>query len=329
MGNGLLATMLAAVCANAAPAQQQAWAEKMFKDGLVHDFSNQPHGAQLAHSFTITNIYAVQMEIIGCDPGCKCVTAIPAKRILKPREATTIDVTMDARHFTGPKKVTIRVTVGPDFISTAELVVTANSRADIVFNPGHVAFDPVARGATPTRTVDVEYAGKFPWEVSEATTSKDAPFTAEAKSLYRKPDGVGYRVTVTLKANAAPGAFKEFVYLKTNDPNAALLPVLVEGTVQSPLEVSPERFALGTVKVGEALTRRVSVRGSKPFRVVGIEGPAGISLQAEPNAAAQKVQTVALVYQPAQAGPFNHEVKIKTDLQDTPAIVTLEGVAAP
>jgi hypothetical protein len=301
----------------------------MFKDGIVHDFKDQPHGSQLLHHFTITNIYAVQMEITDITVGCQCVTATPTKRILKPREEASIDVEMDARKFTGPKTVTIRVTVGPNFVSTAELKVTANSRPDIVLNPGHVAFEPpVARGQTPSRTVDVEYAGKLPWQVSEVTTSKEAPFDATVKELYRRTEQVGYQVKVTLKPDAAPGTFKEFVYLKTNDPNAPLVPVLVEGTVQSPLEVAPKVLSLGTVKVGEALTRRVSVIGSKPFRVLGIEGPAGITLRPEPNAAPQKTQTVTLVFQPPQPGPFKHEVKIKTDLQDAPVVVTLEGTAA-
>src|SRR5260370_25403369 len=194
---------------------------------------------------------------------------------------------MDARNFTGYKKVDIRVTVGPDFVSAADLHVMATSRADITFNPGHVAFNTVVRGQTPSATVDVEYAGKLPWQVSEVTTSKEAPFAATFKEVYRRTEQVGYQVKVTLKPDAGPGTFKEFVYLKTNDPNAPLVPVLVEGTVQSPLEVAPKVLSLGTVKVGEPLTRRVSVIGSKPFRVVGIEGPTGIALRAEPKAAPQ------------------------------------------
>src|SRR5436305_13958242 len=85
----------------AAPASAQGWAEKMFKDGLTHDFGSVPRGAQLFHRFTITNIYAVRMEITNISSGCGCVTATAAKRVLEPRESTTIDVSMDARRFTG------------------------------------------------------------------------------------------------------------------------------------------------------------------------------------------------------------------------------------
>ena len=328
MRTGLLALTLMATCASAAPAQ--GWAEKMFKDGiLVHDFGTVPHGAQLYHRFTVTNIYAVRMEITQIVPSCGCVTATPVKRVLEPRETTTIEIQMDARKFTGVKKVNIRVTVGPDFVSIAELLITANSRADIVFNPGQVTFGTVALGQTPSATVDVEYAGKMAWEVSEATTPKEAPFAAEVKEIYRRPGQVGYQVKVTLKPDAAPGPFKEFVYLKTNDPNAALVPVLVDGSVQSPLTVAPAVLSLGAVKTGEALTRRVVVRGNKPFLVLGIDGAPGVTLGSEPSATANAVQTVTLQVNPEKAGAFKHEVKIKTDLQETPVVVVVEGNAAP
>ena len=328
MRTGLLALTLWTTCASAAPAQ--GWAEKMFKDGnLVHDFGTVPHGAQLFHRFTVTNIYAVRMEITQIVPGCGCVTATVAKRVLEPRESTTLDIQMDARKFTGPKKVDIRVTVGPDFVSTAELHVTANSRGDIVFNPGQVTFGTVALGQTPSATVDVEYAGKMAWTVSEATTPKEAPFTAEVKEIYRRPNQVGYQVKVTLKSDAVPGPFKEFVYLKTNDPTAPLVPVLVDGSVQSPLTVAPAALSLGAVKMGEALTRRVVVRGNKPFRVLGIDGPPEVTLGSEPSATANTVQTVTFQVNPDKAGAFKHEVKVKTDLQEAPVIVVIEGTSAP
>ena len=74
----------------------QNWAEKMFPDGVAHDFGVVPHGAQLFHRFNITNIYAVRMEITSITPGCGCITATAGKRVLEPNEKTTLDVGMDA-----------------------------------------------------------------------------------------------------------------------------------------------------------------------------------------------------------------------------------------
>src|SRR5262249_12532103 len=166
MRTAILALALVAVVAAAEPAQE-AWATKMFKEGTAHDFGNVPRGTQLFHRFTVTNIYAVRMEITSVHVGCDCVRATAAKRVLEPRETTTIDVNMDAKRFTGSKTVTIRVTVGPEYTSTAELKVTANSRTDIVFNPSQVSFGSVTAGQTPDQTIEIEYAGKLEFKVSE------------------------------------------------------------------------------------------------------------------------------------------------------------------
>lgn len=123
--HAFIALLLGLVTTNTVSAQ--AWADKMFKDGLVHDFGVVPKGAQLFHRFTITNIYAVKMEIVNIRSGCGCTSATSSVKVLEPRESATIDVTMDARRFSGPKTVIVYVTVGPEYVSTAEIRVTGNS----------------------------------------------------------------------------------------------------------------------------------------------------------------------------------------------------------
>jgi hypothetical protein len=327
MRNTLLAVAVLALGASAAPGQQ-AWAEKMFQGNLTHDFGNVPRGAQLFHQFTITNIYAVRMEITGVKSGCGCVTATPVQRVLEPRESTKIDVNMDARRFTGSKTVGIRVSVGPDFISSAELKVTANSRADIVFNPGQVTFGPVVRGQTPSQTIDVEYAGALAWQVSDVV-AKDLPLDVSLKEMYRRPGQVGYQVRVTLKPDAPVGPLKEEIFLKTNDPASPLVPILVEATLQSAITVAPPVLTLGSVEVGKPLTRRVVVRGSRPFRILGVDGT-GEGITLEPSSAATAtVQIVTFKCQFDKPGEFKRELKIKTDLQNLPVSVTVEGSASP
>lgn len=307
--------------------QAQAWADKMFKDGLVHDFGTVPRGAQLFHRFTITNIYAVKMEITNIRSGCGCVSATAATKVLGPKESTTIDVSMDGRRFNGSKTVALYVTVGPEFVSTAELRVTAFSRSDVVFNPGQVTFGVVPQGQKAEQTVEVEYAGTQDWKITEVI-AKDLPLDATIKEAYRKPGQIGYQLQVSLKADAKPGTLKEFVYLKTNDTTTPMLAVLVEGTIQSSLSVSPAILSLGTVKTEDTLTRRVVVKGSKPFQVIGVEGlGSGVELGANLSKEAAAVQTITFKCAIKQTGDFRKQLKIKTDAQDTPLTVTIEGIA--
>jgi hypothetical protein len=325
-----LIVLLSATTTSSAQTVQGAWAEKMFKEGkeLSHDFGNVPRGAQLYHRFTMTNIYAVQMEITGIDVSCGCTTATASKRVLAPRESATLDVSMDARRFTGAKTVTIKVSVGPEFVSTAELKVMANSRSDLVFNPGDVSFGTVTHGQEAEQTIEVDYAGTLDWKVTDVVF-KD-PLEVKFVKLDRKAGQVGYRITVKLKKETPAGALKEEIHLKTNDPNSPLVPIVVEATVQSPVVVAPSALNLGSVKVGDTLTRRVVVRGTKAFKLQGIDGLGnGLKLGNELTSDEATVQTVTFQIQIDKAGEFKREIKIRTGLQDTPLIVTIEGSASP
>jgi Protein of unknown function (DUF1573) len=328
MKRPLLAWLTLLIGAAAAPAQ--GWANKLFKDQHTHDFGTVPRGAQLFHRFTLTNIYAVPLEITEIRSSCGCVSATAATRVVQPRGTTTIDVSMDGRRFSGPKTVVLYVTVGPKFVSTAELRVTANSRADVVFNPGQVSFGLVAPGQTPSQTVDVEYAGSLDWRVTEVLTS-GAPFDAELKELYRQPgQRVGYQVKVTLKSDVPSGVLKREMHLRTNDPASPLISVLVEANVQTMLSVVPGVLRFGQVRPGETLLRKVIVQGKTPFRVVGVDGLGdGLVLGAEPSPSAAAVQTLTFKLTPAQPGELRRQLTIRTDLQGGSVALAVEGTVAP
>jgi hypothetical protein len=322
----LLALVVVAAAAAAAPAQN--WAEKMFPDGVTYDFGTAPHGAQLFHQFKIKNIYAVRMEVTSITPGCGCVTATASKRVLESNEEATLDVSMDARRFTGPKSVVIRVAVGPEFTSSADVKVSAVSRADVVFNPGDVEFGAVDRGKAVSQTVDVEYAGPLDWRVSELVVPKGLPFDATEAETYRKQGRVGYQIKVTLKSDAPAGPVRDYIYLKTNDPASPTLPVLVTAEVQSQLSLSSSKLNFGSVRVGEAVTKKVVLRGSKAFRVLGVDGTGnGLTLDSD-LAPAASAQSLTIKCQPSEAGDFRRELKIRTDIQDDPVTVIVEGTAA-
>ena len=321
-----------------APGSAQAWAEKMFKDPdakdnpLVHDFGSVPRGSQLFHRFKITNIYAVPIEITNLHPSCGCGTPKATKTKLQPRESGYVEVTLDTKRFTAPKKVTISVTVGPEFVSTADLQLTFSPRTDVVFNPGQVNFGVVPRGkATDKQEIDIEYAGALEWKVTDIVAS-DAPVEFSFKEWYRRPgkataNEVGYKISVALKADAPAGPFKQDIYLKTNDPACPLLPVLVEATVQAPLTALPEKAELGTVPVGQSTTKRVIVKGLKPFKIVAIEGQED-GVTAETPEPVSETHFVTIKWQPTKAGDLKRQLTVKTDLdKDTTIAIPLEGSA--
>lgn len=327
MKNTVLALCVLAGSVSPAVAQH-SWADKMFPEGTSHDFGSVPRGAQLFHRFKLTNIYAARLEIVQTRTSCGCVTLTPSTRVLEARQEAYVDIMMDARKFTGKKTVTIYLTVGPQYISTATLQVSAFSRADVVFNPGQINFGVVPVGHTPTQTIDVEYAGTLDWRVSEVI-KHNAPLEVTLQELYRRRGQVGYRVTVTLKDDAPSGVFKQELFLKTNDASSPVVPVLVEATLQRPLTVTPGSVTLGTVKAGVASTRRVIVRGSRPFRVTAVEGLDDEVTAELPKAAATN-HVISLNILPAKPGELRKELRIKTDLgTDTPLTVAIQGTVDP
>jgi hypothetical protein len=323
----VLAAVTMIATAPVVSAQSSAWADKLFKGASSHDFGTVPRGAQLYHQFQMTNIWAVPLQIESVRTSCGCVTATASQQILQPRESAFLDIKMDAHRFTGPKTVTIYVTVGPQFTSTATLRVSANSRTDVVFNPGQISFGVVGQGQAAVQTIDVEYAGVLDWRVNEVATN-GAPVDVSYEELYRRPGQVGYRIRAALKPDARPGHVKQELTLKTNDQTSPMVPVLLEATIQASLRVTPGTVSL-SLKVGEKDSRRVVVSADRPFKILAVDGVGdGIEAELPPSSAA--VQVVTLKFLPGQTGELHRQLRIKTDLdKETFTTVTVDGNVEP
>ena len=317
---------------SAPAARAEAWADKMLKDGTSHDFGSVPHGSVLYHRFTVTNVFAVPLKITAVKSGCICGTVTSSTAAIEPNKTGWVDVTMDARKFTGAKTISVYVTVGDDdHTSTAEIKISATSRTDVVFNPGQVSFGAVPAGETPTKTIDVEYAGTLPWKVTDVVTN-GAPVEASFKEMYRRPGEVGYKITVTLKPDAPGGALKRELFLKTNDPASPLVAMVVDASIQASVSVSPEKVSLSNVKAGEETLRRVVVRGTadKPFKILEVDGMGeGIETTATIPSEADTKHTITFKCKLDKEGDVKRKVKIKTDLSDKPLIVSIEGNVLP
>jgi TIGR03009 family protein len=129
----------------------------------------------------------------------------------------------------------------------------------------------------------------------------------------------GWRITSVERIEAVPGK----IHIRS------LGLTMLEPNLSAENAEGPGRLNLGTVKAGETVKQRVVVRAAKPFRVVDIEGPPEVTLAPEPDSTPRKVHTLTLEYQPVKPGPFVCQVKFKTDLEETPVVVILEGVVKP
>lgn len=306
---------------------QPSSAEKLF-DSTRHDFGTVPRGAQVYHRFRWTNPEKARREITEVRASCACATATPLPRVLEPGGAGVIEVLVDARKFVGAKTVHVHLMIGPDNPQAVVLEIQAHSRADIVYNPGHLNFGVAAEGATPSQTMEIEYAGAFDLKITEVV-SPSPHLVAAVEEMYRRPGQIGYRLKVDLKADVPPGDFKQELQLKTNDPSNPVLPVLVEANVRPSVVLVPSPVFFGTVKLQQAVSRRVTIRGDKPFQVLRVEGLGG-ALSATTPAGAAAVHSLNVTWQPKEAGELNAPLVIYTDLERHPTLrVTLEGESVP
>jgi hypothetical protein len=334
MRNMVMGVVAVLAAAGISPAQGDSWANKLFtfKGGpqaLVHDFGNVPFGSMLHHSFPIYNPWAIPIEITEVRVSCGCVTARVSKNVIQPRETANLEVNMDTLRFKRPESrtVSVYVSVGPQYIQTATVQVSANARGDVVLQPGQVTFGVIAGGQSPARTIDVEYAGVLDWRINEVIKN-DAPVDAVVEEWYRQPGKVGYHLRVTLKPDAPPGPLTQELLLKTNDSASPLVPVLVEATIQAPLTVSPNPLSLGTVQVGKTQTMKVIVRATQAFRITGLEGMGDdFTIEKDENPKAMQILTVK--YQAKSPGDVRQELKIKTDLPQPPLTLKVEGTVVP
>ena len=312
------------------------WANKLFLPNIdedraqmppleiVHDFGTVAKGALLVHKFTLTNIYDAPMQVTELRRSTESLVAYPPQRIVQPNEKADFVVTLDTAKSSGLLSETVHVSVGPTFVSTAKLRVTANARADITLTPGSLNFGNVAEGAKAVQSVTLEYAGKQKdWKLVGAAASN--LYDTTTTDLGRGK----FKVTVTLRPEAPAGPLNETLTLNTNDPTVPQIRVGLRAAIQGPIEVSAPRIVFTKLKVGETSSFRVIVRGNGvgEFTIEALSDQ-GDGITVQTIGTSSPVHTIVVSVTPVKAGAFRTELKLKTSLKNNAMVqLTVEGDA--
>jgi hypothetical protein len=302
----ILSTLTQAVSA-------QQWAEKLFGGTTSHDFGTVARAAKSEYVFEMQNIFKETIHIAGVRASCGCAIPKVVKPTLETWEKGGILVEFNTRSFLGQRKATITVTIDQPYYAEAQLTITGYIRGDVVFDPGTVKFDAVNAGDSATQTVNVSYAGRNDWQIVDVR-SANTNLVVEPVEVQRQGGRVGYQLKVHLKSEQPHGYFNDQMVLITNDQNQQQIPLRVEGTVISPLTVSPAALALGVVKPGETITRSLVVRGRKPFRVVRV-ACGDDCFQFEPSDEAKPLHVIPVKFTAGQeSGKVSEQIVIETDM---------------
>lgn len=314
-----------------APLTAQEWARKMFST-TVHDFGTVARHARAEFEFVVTNPYVEDVHIADAQASCQCVRVSIRNPWVKTYQRGAIVVAYNTDAVAGRKGATITVTFDRPFPASVPLQVSGHIRDDVVIDPGEVNLGTIDRGTPVEKLVSVSYVGAdVHWRLL-GVRSANPYLSAE---LYRQPQAWGltaYTLRVRLKGDAPSGYLRDHLVLSTSDPTAAQIPVLVEGWVRPPIEVSPASLFIGELAPGQKVTRQVVVRGAKPFRVVSLTGAGNLQIISglDADRPPRPVHVIPVTFIAGdQPGKLAERIRITTDVNETAELEAFGFVRRP
>ena len=306
-------------------ATAQEWAEKMFNT-LEHDFGTVARGAETVYKFEITNLYKQPMRILGVRSSCGCTSPSIENKVINTYEKAYLVAKFNTHTFVGRHGATLTVSFGAPFSAEVQVRVHGNIRGDVVFTPGSVEFGNIDEGEVKEQRISVSYAGRDDWKIVDVTNDNDN-FEVEMDGGTRSGGKVTYNLLVRMKDNVPAGFVKDQLTVVTNDTRAESqrFPLFVSGHVVPEISVNPEILVLGTVKAGEPVTKKVVVRGKKPFKILDVNcGDNCFTFQTDKES--KTLHLVEITYRPGdQPGAVKVPVTITTDRPNRGAALTVSA----
>lgn len=327
-----LLVMLAVLTTVHAPvARAQQWARKMFlncNEKLSHDFGVVAKDSKAVHDFEFQNIFEEDIHIAGIRSSCGCVKTQITKHTLKTWEKGTVRAVFNTKTRSGANSSTLTVIIDRPYPAEVQLSVRGYIRADVLFEPGSVAFGEVEEGQGAERKIKVSHTGGANWEIVDVRSAN--PHFEVALGDRRANFGrVTYEMLVRLKKDAPVGYIHDQLTIVTNDSYKAALELPVQGSVTSPLSVSPAALFLGALKPGEVTQKQLFVRGSKPFTITSIECTGG-SFEFTVPEGAKPAHLVPVTFTAGtESGSISEKIEIKTDLGATTSCTASATITEP
>jgi hypothetical protein len=310
----------------AATGQAQDWAVKMF-DTTKHDFGPVARGVKSQYRFKIKNIYEQDVHIVGVRSTCNCTTPQVVKSDLHTFEVGEIVAEFNTRQFIGQKSAVVTVTFDKPAFAEVQLQVAGFIRSDVVLQPGEIDFGNVDVGTPAERRVQISYAGREDWNLTDARTT-DPNLRLQLVDLGRARGHAAYELVVRLARSAPAGYIKDQITLVTNDAQNPEIPVDVEGRVVSEITVSPASVFMGVVQPGQVVTKQLIVRGKRAFRIVGVKCD-DASFEIETGDELNTMHKLSVVFTAGdREGKVSQQIGLETDQGATPTLTAFAQVVA-
>lgn len=291
------------------------------------DFGSVPHGSVSSHQFVLKNTTGSTIHLSGLRSSCHCAKPHAIKDLAQPGEEIIVEVKYDARLFVGSRSMTIYASFDQPHYETVSLRVSGVSRQDVIVEPGEVDLGTITRGAQARRQLRVEYAGQMDWNVVRVEGGEGV--TAVIENQNRQLGRTEYFIDVAIDPQAAPGSVASYVQIHTNDSNTPVLTVPVTATVQAALSASPDHLGLGTIRIGDKISKRIIVRGNEPFAIESVSG-ASEAVKVSATGGSRTVHLVQVDVEATQSGDLDLTLQLNTDLKDDNTLaIRVDGKVNP
>lgn len=289
------------------------WARSLFETRR-HDFGTVARAAKAEYEFVIHNRYDSTIQLSQVRTSCGCTTPSIKRSAIPPGEDGAIVAKFNTRSYTGSRAATITVVFSRPYYAEVQLSITGYIRRDIVFNPGVLDFGTVAEGQEARRTIDVQYAGRNDWQITDVK-SPDPHIHVRAEQTRRDSGRVGYQLIAELSNEAPAGFLNTQLSIETNDRTMNPVPLNVTGSVTPALTVSPALLYMGQVPTSGSVEKRIAVRAAEAFQITGVKcDDARIKIQ--PDTEKKSLHLLPIRFEAGvEEGEVSQSIQIQTDLQ--------------
>ena len=178
---------------------------------------------------------------------CGCTTPIVETDYIQPGQTGSILARFNTDTFRGTKGATLTVVFDQPIYSEVRLRVDGYIRSDMVFHPGAIEFGNIKQGESMAKVSKVYYAGRSDWEIVDIRSN--VPWLVPSTKLVsRDSRNAQYELSVVVREDAPTGVFQNEIVVVTNDTKRPQVPFQVMGNVESPLSISPQAIAFGSLK---------------------------------------------------------------------------------
>ncbi len=296
-------------------------------DNRSHDFGNVARAANTEHQFRIKNTQQTDLHIRSVRASCGCTTPTIETKIVKPGETGIVSARFNTDRFTGQKAATLTVSISygqPQRYTELQLNVRGYIRSDVVFHPGQANFGDVPIGEARTMKLSLDYAGRSDWKIEEIT-SPYRFLTVDFEEQSREGNRIKYELTFELDESAPLGDLSNQVVLHTNDRRLKTVPLQLNAKVTPPVSTSPQLIQLGDVEFGSPISKRLVIKGRKPFKILDIQSKvAEIVFEASDSAKQAHLLNITLSPSIRSAGKVSGEIVLQTDLMPEPTKIKID-----